>query len=72
VICPASLRKQWALELEQKIQKLQKLQRKQRQEIFNVEDEIIVKRDDLIGTLERRLTQKTQVETLFVLQWQVV
>ena len=59
-------------ELEQKIQKLQKLQRKQRQEIFNVEDEIIVKRDDLIGTLERRLTQKTQVETLFVLQWQVV
>ena len=44
----------------------------QRQEIFNVEDEIIVKRDDLIGTLERRLTQKTQVETLFVLQWQVV
>lgn len=59
-------------ELEQKIQKLQKLQRKQRQEIFSVEDEIIEQRDGLISTLERRLTQKTQVQTLFVLQWQVV
>lgn len=59
-------------EIQQKIQKLEKLQRKQRQEIFQVEDEIIVKRDSLIESLEKRLTQKTQTETLFTIEWAVV
>ncbi len=59
-------------EIQQKIQKLEKLQRKQRQEIFQVEDEIIVKRDGLIESLEKRLTQKTEFETLFTIEWAVV
>jgi len=59
-------------EIQQRIQKLEKLQRKQRQDIFQVEDEIIVKRDSLIESLEKRLTQKTQTETLFTIEWSVV
>ncbi len=59
-------------EIQQKIQKLEKQQRRQRQEIFQVEDEIIVKRDGLIETLERRLTQKTESERLFTIEWAVV
>ncbi|MEI6336461.1 MAG: SNF2-related protein [Methylococcaceae bacterium] len=59
-------------DIQQKIQKLEKQQRRQRQEIFQVEDSIIEKRDGLIETLERRLTQKTESERLFIIEWEVI
>lgn len=59
-------------EIQQKIQKLEKQQRRQRQEIFQVEDNIIEKRDSLIESLERRLTQKTESERLFTIKWEVI
>jgi hypothetical protein len=59
-------------DIQQKIQKFEKQQRRQRQEIFQVEDSIIEKRDALIDTLERRLTQKTEVERLFTIKWEVI
>ena len=59
-------------DIQQKIQKLEKQQRRQRQEIFQVEDSIIEKRDGLIESLERRLTQKTGYERLFIIEWEVV
>lgn len=59
-------------EIQQKIQKLEKQQRRQRQEIFQVEDSIIEKRDSLIESLERRLTQKTESERLFTIEWDVI
>lgn len=58
--------------LQQKIQKLEKQQRRQRMEIFTVEDEISAKRDALIEALEKRLSQKTEAETLFTIAWSVV
>ena len=58
--------------IQQQIQKLEKQQRRQRQEIFQVEDEIIEKRDALIESLERRLSQKTESEGLFTIEWAVV
>lgn len=58
-------------EIQQKIQKLEKQQRRQRQEIFKAEDEIMEKRDALIGQLERRLAQKTGTDRLFTIQWAV-
>ena len=58
--------------IQQEIQKLEKLQRKQRQEIFKVEDEIIEKRDHLIDALEKRLTQKSEVNNLFTIKWSVI
>lgn len=59
-------------EIQQKIQKLEKQQRRQRQDIFDVEDEIIKKRDTLITALEKRLTQKTHSNQLFLIKWSVV
>jgi superfamily II DNA/RNA helicase len=58
--------------IQEKIRVLEKQQRRQRQEIFQVEDEIMAKRDELISKLEKRLAQKTEIETLFTIQWSVV
>ncbi|WP_421201227.1 SNF2-related protein [Aeromonas enteropelogenes] len=51
---------------------LERKQRRLRQEIFNVEDEIIAKRDELIASLQQRLQEKTYNETLFSVRWQVM
>lgn len=58
-------------ELQLKIRELERLQRKQRQHIFDVEDEIVEKRDELIAALEKRLSQRTTSETLFAIRWAV-
>ena len=58
-------------EIQEKIRKLERRQRRQRREIFKTEDEIIEKRDRLIDSLERRLAQRTETETLFTIRWAV-
>jgi hypothetical protein len=58
-------------EIQQQLQKLEKQQRRQRQEIFQVEDEIVGKRDTLIESLERRLSQSSGSEHLFTVRWAV-
>ena len=58
-------------EIQEKIQKLERQQRRQRQEIFKVEDEIFEKRDHLIDSLEHRLAQRIEKETLFTIRWAV-
>ena len=57
-------------QIQEKIQKLERQQRRQRQEIFQVEDEIMEKRDTLIDQLEKRLAQRTTTETLFSIRWE--
>jgi hypothetical protein len=42
------------------------------QAIFDLEDEIAQKRDDLISALARRMTQKTTWEPLFTIAWKNV
>jgi hypothetical protein len=51
---------------------LERLQRKQRQEIFDVEDEIVARRDALINELQQRLQQSTQSDTLYTIRWKVL
>jgi hypothetical protein len=58
--------------IQEEIARLEKLKRKQRQDIFQVEDEIMEKRDTLIAQLEKRLVQKTTTETLFTIRWEVI
>ena len=58
-------------EIQEKIRRLEKQQRRQRQDIFKAEDEIMEKRDGLIDSLERRLSQKTEAVSLFTIQWAV-
>jgi len=55
-------------EIQEKIQTLEHQQRRQRQDIFKAEDEIMEKRDALIESLERRLAQRTETETLFTIR----
>jgi ERCC4-related helicase len=57
--------------IQEKLQKLERQQRRQRQEIFKAEDDIMEKRDALIESLERRLAQRTEAETLFTIRWRV-
>lgn len=58
--------------IQKELSELERKQRRLRQEIFDVEDEIIAKRDELIASLQQRLQEKTETETLFTLRWQVV
>lgn len=58
-------------EIQEKIKKLEHTQRRQRQDIFKAEDEVVENRDALIESLERRLAQRTETETLFSIQWAV-
>ena len=58
-------------EIQQQLQKLEKQQRRERQDIFKAEDEIMEKRDALIESLEKRLAQSTETETLFTVRWTV-
>lgn len=58
-------------ESQEKMRRLEQTQRRQRQDIFKAEDEIMEKRDALIESLERRLAQRTESETLFSIQWAV-
>ena len=57
---------------QQKIKQLERTQRKQRQQIFDVEDAIEAKRDELIEALEKQLMQKTNTRHLFLIRWEIV
>ena len=58
--------------IQRELSELERNQRRLRQDIFAVEDEIIEKRDALIASLQERLQEKTETQTLFTLRWQVV
>lgn len=59
-------------QLQEKIRHLEKKKRRQRQRIFDVEDEIMERRDKLIDGLEKRIQQRTSSEPLFTIRWSVV
>ncbi|MCA6064539.1 DEAD/DEAH box helicase [Thalassolituus marinus] len=59
-------------ELQNQLRDLERQQRRQRQQIFDVEDEIMAKRDELIEALHERLTQTTETEHLFTVRWAVI
>ncbi len=58
--------------VQDEIKSLERQQRRQRQEIFDVEDAIEAKRDELIAALQRRLNQRSQSLLLFRVRWQLV
>jgi superfamily II DNA or RNA helicase len=58
--------------IQEKLRELERTQRRQRQRIFDVEDEIKERRDQLITALERRLSRRTTVAPLFTIRWAVI
>ena len=57
------------LKAQAEIRELEQRQRRQRQQIFDVEDEIESRRDQLIAALEQRLHQKSSSSHLFRIRW---
>ena len=58
--------------LQTEITSLERKKRTLRERIFDIEDEIAVKRDQLVDALEKRLQQKTTLKELFTIRWRVV
>lgn len=58
--------------IQTQIQELEKSKRRLRQRIFEVEDEIIEERDQMISDLEARLQQDISKQELFAVRWAVV
>jgi len=58
--------------IQTKIQDLEKSKRRLRQRIFEVEDEILEKRDGMIADIERRLQQEINTENLFTIRWRLI
>ena len=54
---------------QEEIRNLERQQRRQRQSIFEVEDEIEQRRDELIDALEKRLHQRSSTHHLFRIRW---
>jgi hypothetical protein len=59
------------LKLEKETAKLEERKTELRRNLFNIEDEIRVKRKGLIEGLERRLKQKSTISPLFTLHWSI-
>lgn len=57
---------------QEEVKRLERQQRRQRQEIFDVEDEIERRRDQLIEALEKRLHRKSETFPLFTIRWSLV
>jgi hypothetical protein len=57
--------------IQKEIKDLENAQRRQRQQIFDVEDAIEAKRDELIAALERRLNQRSHAVALFRIRWRL-
>lgn len=62
---------QAAHEIQEKIKAMETKKRRLRQKIFDVEDEIADKRDQLIDALEKRMKHKTKTTPLFTIRWRV-
>jgi SNF2 family DNA or RNA helicase len=58
-------------QVQQQLKELERHQQRQRQQIFDVEDEIMDKRDELITQLEQRMKQTMSEDTLFTIRWSI-
>lgn len=58
--------------LHKELQELESQKRNQRQKVFEIEDEIEKKRDEIIGQIEDRMEVKLSKEELFKIRWHLV
>ncbi len=60
------------LDFQKQIRDAETKQSKLRREIFDIEDEIHKKRDQLIKELEQQMKEKSKLEQLFIIKWKVI
>jgi len=58
--------------LQKEIKELERKQRRQRQKIFDVEDEIMEKRDELIDKLEAEMKQSVSRKEILKIKWNII
>ena len=59
------------LEIQKKIRALDRKKSKLRREIFDVEDEILAERDDMIEEAEGKLNRTTTEQDIFTIEWEL-
>jgi hypothetical protein len=59
------------LTIQSKIQELEKKQRVKRRAIFDAEDQIIEKRDQMIDEIKKRMDRNFKTEFLFKIKWSI-
>jgi ERCC4-related helicase len=60
------------LSIQSKIRELEKKQRVKRREIFDAEDQIIEKRDQMIDEIKKRMSRNFHSQQLFKISWAIV
>ncbi|MDO5103351.1 MAG: SNF2-related protein [Lautropia sp.] len=58
-------------DIQRAIAEQERKRKRQREALYDVEDEIAERRDAMIESLQARLQQRTETETLFILRWRV-
>lgn len=59
-------------DFEKQLQDLEKKRRQLRRDIFDAEDEINTKRDELFAKIQAQLKQDRQVMHLFAVRWEIL
>ena len=60
------------LELQKKQKKLETQRNKDRRELFDKQDEVDTRREEMIAAIEARLSKNLEEQSLFTVQWRVV
>ena len=60
------------LKAQRQIKDLEKRRKEKRARLFEEQDIIEDRKEDLIGNIEKRLKQKTSIEELFRIRWRVI
>jgi superfamily II DNA/RNA helicase len=59
------------LSMQKQQRKLESLRNKSRKELFDKQDEVDERREELIDNLESKLSKKMEIENIFTIQWSV-
>ena len=59
------------LSMQKQQRKLESLRNKSRKDLFDKQDEVDERREELIDNLETKLNKKTEIENLYTIQWSV-
>lgn len=60
------------LELQKKQKKLETQRNKDRRDLFDKQDEVDARREEMILAIEERLTKRLEEKKLFTIQWSVI
>ncbi|MEK7574100.1 MAG: hypothetical protein AAB514_01040, partial [Patescibacteria group bacterium] len=60
------------LKAQREIKDSEKKRNEMRRKLYEAQDEVEVKKDKLLETIEAQLKQKSKIETLFTISWKII